>query len=72
MDVYIAYRNQMRRYKKTTFAFIRFRGEAEAKEAIEKGSGRLRVGFHIRVYNARSGKESSVRGTPKAQAVFQE
>ncbi|KAK8559941.1 hypothetical protein V6N12_012752 [Hibiscus sabdariffa] len=59
----------MIRYKKTTFAFIGFIGESKEKVAIEKGSGRLMDGFHIRVYNVRSGKESTMKSTTKAQVA---
>ncbi|KAL4366522.1 hypothetical protein GQ457_05G033590 [Hibiscus cannabinus] len=66
LDVYIAYRNRRRRYEKTTFAFIRFRGEEEAKRAIESGSGRLMDGFQIRIHNARSGMEHCEKTFTKA------
>ncbi|KAK8492808.1 hypothetical protein V6N11_034741 [Hibiscus sabdariffa] len=40
VDVYIALRNQKRKYKTSTFAFVRFKSEFEARRAVERGSGK--------------------------------
>ncbi|KAK9019008.1 hypothetical protein V6N11_034050 [Hibiscus sabdariffa] len=60
-----------RRYKKTTFAFIRFRGEEEAKRAVENGSGRRMDGFHIIIYNVRSDNECPEKAIKKAHVERQ-
>ncbi|KAL4278723.1 hypothetical protein GQ457_03G015930 [Hibiscus cannabinus] len=57
LDVYVAFNNQRRRFKKTSFAFVRFKSDEEARRAIESGSGRLMDGFCISVFIAWSNKD---------------
>ncbi|XP_039035707.1 60S ribosomal protein L3-2-like [Hibiscus syriacus] len=45
--------SEARKYKKTTFAFVRFKSLAEAKLAVERGNGRLVDGYYIKVFLAR-------------------
>ncbi|GMI88190.1 hypothetical protein HRI_002488300 [Hibiscus trionum] len=59
-DTYIAYKNSKRRSKPTTFAFVRFNREMEAKEAVRKGNGRRMDGFIVKVVMA---KPEVSRGT---------
>ncbi|KAK9045677.1 hypothetical protein V6N11_051586 [Hibiscus sabdariffa] len=57
LDVYVAFNNQRRRFKKTSFAFVKFKSDEEARRAIERGSRRLVDGFRISVFIAWSNKD---------------
>ncbi|GMI66766.1 hypothetical protein HRI_000345900 [Hibiscus trionum] len=59
-DTYIAYKNSKRRAMPTTFAFVRFNREMEAKKAVLKGNGRRMDGFIVKVVMA---KPEVSRGT---------
>ncbi|KAL4361216.1 hypothetical protein GQ457_04G028760 [Hibiscus cannabinus] len=52
VDVFVAYKNQKRKNKATTFAFIRFRSKMEALGAIRLANGRRMDGHYIRVFRA--------------------
>ncbi|XVE85326.1 hypothetical protein DITRI_Ditri17bG0082700 [Diplodiscus trichospermus] len=49
MDVYILSSVKGDREKETTFAFVRYKFEAEMKRAIECGNNRKIDGWHIAV-----------------------
>ncbi|KAK8994597.1 hypothetical protein V6N11_045677 [Hibiscus sabdariffa] len=53
VDVFVAYKNQKRKNKATTFAFVRFRSQMEALGAIRLANGRRMDGHHIRVFRTR-------------------
>ncbi|KAK9002228.1 hypothetical protein V6N11_024913 [Hibiscus sabdariffa] len=50
IDTFIAYKNLRRRGKPTTFAFVRFGQQHEARAAADLGDGRIMDGFKIRVF----------------------
>ncbi|XP_039069826.1 transformer-2 protein homolog beta-like [Hibiscus syriacus] len=50
VDYFIAYRNQKRVGKNTTFAFVRFKRWMDAVRAVEKGDKRKLDNFMIRVF----------------------
>ncbi|GMI93741.1 hypothetical protein HRI_003043400 [Hibiscus trionum] len=58
LDSYITYRSLARKRSQTTFAFIRFKTQAGAKRAIDKGDGRMMDGFKVRVYPEKTGKKN--------------
>ncbi|KAK9020561.1 hypothetical protein V6N11_010581 [Hibiscus sabdariffa] len=53
LEVYIAYNSSKRQGKLTTFAFVRFDGEVDARKAIALSNGRLMDGFRIRAFPAK-------------------
>ncbi|KAK8510658.1 hypothetical protein V6N12_055585 [Hibiscus sabdariffa] len=59
VDVYIALRNQKRKNKAATFAFVRFKSDREAAMVIERGNGRIMDGFKIVVRAAKENHRSS-------------
>ncbi|GMI63987.1 hypothetical protein HRI_000068000 [Hibiscus trionum] len=52
-DVYIAYKSLKRKDKPTTFSFVRFGTEIEARSVVERSNGRLMDGKQIRVFIAK-------------------
>ncbi|GMJ13339.1 hypothetical protein HRI_005003100 [Hibiscus trionum] len=63
VDVFMAYKNRSRRNKLTTFAFVRFRTEREARMAINKGNGRLMDGFQVRISAANRNRQRQPQGS---------
>ncbi|XVF78458.1 hypothetical protein PTKIN_Ptkin14bG0135200 [Pterospermum kingtungense] len=74
VDVYIGTMNNPRRYKSTTFAFVRFKTFAEMQKAVQEGNNTLIDGWYIRVKRAsfgwkdRNHFEKVVKGFPKKVA----
>ncbi|KAL4367770.1 hypothetical protein GQ457_05G017650 [Hibiscus cannabinus] len=53
LDVYVAYNNLKRIHRRTTFAFVRFKGMESAWRAISEGNGRVMDGNRIIIFHAK-------------------